>query len=322
MSQSERIFWINDKLQNKQRLTIKAVADHFKVSERQVKRDFKKIREENGAPLKYNTETRSYEYEGGFDKMKFASQEMVLAYVMLEALAKNQSYSAVVSNDLLKEMRNKVPSEYHTICDKIEYQLPFSQDIKPELFYVICQSIQSRMQLHIQYRNMHDEESERDIEPERLVNYEGSWYILGWDHKREQLANFNIFRISSAESTEMQFVEHTGYPKMKDGFTFRNYEEELLRYVEGAYGIFKGTATRLARIRFTGTAANIVRDQHWHPKQVTREEDNAVILQFPFSNATELMGKILGYGAEAQPIDPPELVDQWKQKIKELSSLL
>ncbi len=322
MSQSERIFWINDKLQNKQILTIDDVVQHFGVSVRQVKRDFKKIREENGAPLKYNKLTKSYEYEGGFEKMKFASQEMILAYVMLDALAKNQSYSAVVSHDLLNEMRQKVPVDYRQVCDRIMYQLPYSQEISPDLFFVVCGSIQQRKQLHITYRNSKNEESERNIEPERLVNYEGSWYILGWDHKNERLANFNIFRIGSASVTEDDYAVHGGYPKMKDGFTFRNYDEELARYVDGGFGIFKGSVTKLARIRFTGEAANIVRDQHWHSKQVTKEDGNAVILQFPFSNSTELMGKILGYGADAQPLEPAELVEEWKKKITELSNLL
>lgn len=324
MSQSERIFWINDKLQNKQTVTVASVAAHFGISERQVKRDFAKLRAENKAPLKYDKETRSYVYEGGFDKLKFASQEMMLAYVMLDAVAHSQNFSAVVSKELLEDMSKKVPSEYRAVCERIVYQLPYSQEINADWFYVICQCISNRHCMHISYVNNQGTASERDIEPERLVNYDGLWYIIGFDHKSSSFRTFNVSHISQATETDEPFLDHSkGYPRMLEGFTYRNYDEHLKRYVEGSFGIFKDSTTRLCQLQFTGTAANVVRGQRWHAKQVIKSDDeNGLVIQFPFSNSTELLGKILGYGVQARPLGPDDLVEEWKQRIRELSQLL
>jgi len=324
MSQIERIIWINEKLQNHQPLTISAVMNHFKVSERQVKRDIKRMREEQNAPILWNADKRYYEYQGSFDQMKFAGQEMVLAYVILDALARNQNYSAVVSKELLKSMNDNIPASYRNICNKIIYQLPFSQEIDPEKFYLICQSLNDRKQLHISYTNNQGIASERDIEPERLVNYEGAWYIIAFDYKSNDLRTFNISHMGTVVETDIPFDTHKqGYPRMVQGHSYATYEEHLTRYVEGGYGIFKGASTKLCQIQFTGTAANVVRNQQWHGKQqVKRDDENGLVLQFPFSNSTELLGKILGYGINARPLEPPELVAEWKERIKQLSSLL
>lgn len=324
MSQIERIIWINEKLQNHQPLTITAVMNHFKVSERQVKRDIKRMREDQNAPIIWNADKRCYEYQGSFDQMKFAGQEMILAYVMLEALARNQNYSAVVSQELLKSMTDNIPSNYRKICDRIIYQLPYSQEISPEKFYIICQSMNNRHRLHISYTNNSGKSSERDIEPERLINYEGAWYIIAFDYESGEFRNFNISHIGALVETDTEYDDHKkGYPKMIGKHSYANYEEHLTRYVEGSYGIFKGSATTLCQIQFTGMAANIVRGQKWHSKQVVkRDDENGLVIQFPFSNSTELMGKILGYGVNARPLEPPELVAEWKDKITQLSSLL
>ena len=78
----------------------------------------------------------------------------------------------------------------------------------------------------------------------------------------------------------------------------------------------------MAKIRFTGRAAVVIKSQTWHPNQKLEFKDDYAELSLPIAEYYEILSRIISHGEEAQPIEPPELVNAWKEKIKELSKLI
>jgi predicted DNA-binding transcriptional regulator YafY len=58
----------------------------------------------------------------------------------------------------------------------------------------------------LRYRNWRGEESERQLDPYRLVNHAGRWYIIGWCHLRHSIRVFRLERIEEVKLEEETFT--------------------------------------------------------------------------------------------------------------------
>ncbi len=313
MSQTERILFIDRQLRNTGSLTLKDVVNEFEVSERQVKRDIEYMRDRFEAPIEWNSRNRAYIYAKTFEQLKFADQHLILSYLTMQSMLKNANYFPAVSDELLQNLKAQIPKEYLEICDKILYQVPTAESLEPQFFTGICSSLREKVCLELTYVNTKNEESVRKIEPCNLINYGGNWYVVAFDHKRNELRTFNVARIKKLSSTKIKFLDH--------GPDFNN---KLKAYLDSGFGIFLGEKTLTVKIEFSKKAVQIVRTQLWHPKQSMREwqKDGSAFLElsFPAANLTEVLSNVLKFGSNARPLEPPELVLLWQSEIKNMFS--
>lgn len=313
MSQTERILFIDRQLRNTGSLTLKDVVNEFEVSERQVKRDIEYMRDRFEAPIEWNSKNRTYVYAKSFEHLKFADQHLILSYLVMQSMLKNASYFPAVSNELLQNLKSQIPKEYLEICDKILYQVPAAESLEPEFFTRICSALREKNCLELTYVNSKNEESVRQIEPCNLINYGGNWYVIAFDHKRNELRTFNVARIKKLLPAKTKFLDH--------GADFKN---KVQTYLNSGFGIFLGEKTQTVKIEFSKKAVQIVKNQIWHPKQTMRElhKNGALFLElsFPAANLTEVLSSILKFGSNARPLEPVELVTLWKTEIKNMFS--
>ena len=74
-----------------------------------------------------------------------------------------------------------------------------------------------------------------------------------------------------------------------------------------SYGIFSGKADKAAVLRFTPKQARWVASEQWHPEQLRRfEKDGSYVLEFPYSNDSELVMDILRYGENVEVVSPAQ----------------
>lgn len=310
MSQLERISYIDRKIRQKIRFSLNDIANHFEISTRQIKRDIEFMRDRLDIPIIYNRALNSYEYETECKKLMFADQNRLLIYVVLNSLVKDQHYVPLYSEDIVQKVAADVPKDLIEICDKISYGMPHSSIIEPDIFFTVCTSLKEKKAIKIAYKNLQNVESERLVEPEHIKNYEGSWYMIAYDCKSESLRTFHLSRIKKAQLTNESFILHPA-----------SYAEELKVFLNSGYGIFMGTQNQIeVKIRFTGRAKQIVQHQEWNKNQKVEEgTENGIEyldLSFLVTNFSEIIGKILSFGAEAKPVYPNELVSAWKDSIK------
>ncbi len=319
MSQTERILYLDKRMRLNGSVSAQVAADHFEISVRQIKRDIEALRDRFSAPIVYSREKKGYCYETAFDELETAGQSMVMFYVMIKALAQSQNVIPVLSEEILKSLEVNVPNEYREMCERINYQIPQYQEINSMHFVAICDALKEHTCLEIEYLNVSGDLSIRLVEPLEVINYGGIWYMACFDRLKKGLRTFNVSRIRKAKATDEPWEKHKeGYPNVR----FKSFSAEVEQFLSGGFGIFLGAQRQNVRIEFSGTPAHIVRNQVWHSAQKMKNlEDGKVELQFPAADFTEVLAKILYFGKNAKPLEPPELVERWKEEVRAMASM-
>jgi predicted DNA-binding transcriptional regulator YafY len=155
------------------------------------------------------------------------------------------------------------------------------------------------------YKSPQNRTSTRTVEPLKLINYQGRWYLLAWCTLRQATRTFHLARITS--------------PAI--GTKITQPRQTTDQHLESSFGIFKGNPRYHAEILFTGTAAELVKNQIWHKKQKILESDGGVIIQVPISDYREIMAKILQYGSQAVVLKPNSLVDIISKETQKMTAL-
>ena len=174
---------------------------------------------------------------------------------------------------------------------------------RPEHFEAVASATIKRQRLSIIYRaRYNDEETVREVSPQRLVYYRDNWYLDGWCHLRKGLRSFSMDRISKAEMLA---------PKARSVA-----EKTLNEVLASSYGIFSGKADKRAVLRFTPKQARWVASEQWHPQQVSQfDKDGSYLLEIPYSNDGELIMDILKYGPDVEVVSPAELRKSVKRRL-------
>jgi predicted DNA-binding transcriptional regulator YafY len=157
-------------------------------------------------------------------------------------------------------------------------------------------------QVKICYKKIGHEPEERIVSPQTILRYRDNWYMDVWCHLRNELRTFSLNRISKLEvlNTPAKVVTVV----------------DLRSYYTGSYGIYSGKAKAIAKIHFTGAAAEEVSQEEWHPDQMMEMATNGdCILSIPYGDPTELVMDILRWGELAEVISPKELRDKVAHKV-------
>lgn len=260
MSQLERAVYIDRTLRAEGLLTVRSIAERFEISPRQAKRDIEYMRDRLGAPIAFDSVSRSYHYDAAFDDLRFADERMLLFYVLARSLAVNEAYIPVISSEVLGELESHVAEGYRCLEDRIRYDLSLAEPIDMNLFSGLCEAMRDGKCVDIAYVNSGGVESSRRIEPERLLHYSGKWYVVAFDRLRSSIRTFHTGRIRNLSLTQEPVTKRTS-----------ELERRLDDYLGRSFGMFKGRSIERATVRFYGKVAPLVRNQRWHPQQIDSE---------------------------------------------------
>lgn len=83
---------------------------------------------------------------------------------------------------------------------------------------------------------------------------------------------------------------------------------QIDQFVGKGYGIFSGDEIRWAKLRFSSERARWVSRESWHPEQkLSTEPDGSLLMEVPFTDATELAMDVLRHGHHVEVMEPVEL---------------
>ncbi|MBQ9126598.1 MAG: transcriptional regulator [Thermoguttaceae bacterium] len=126
------------------------------------------------------------------------------------------------------------------------------------------------------------------------VFYSRAWYVVGYSALHRETRTFKIARFASVEPSEAKFLENLNF--------------SLDSYFGDAWRFIRGPRTHRVVVRFSEKVGTNVAEVRWHKTQQTRVfPDGSAELEFRVAGLTEIIWWILGYGAEAEVLEPPEL---------------
>jgi len=182
---SIRLSQILLKLNNGERFTIDELAEEFNVSSRTIHRDINERL--SYLPLKKENGYISVE-EYCLGKLSF---DDIRAFATLSGI--KNLYPSLSNQFLVDLLNDKVNSSY--IVKGINYE---ETKDKNKLFETINIAILQNKQLSFTYKN-----KSRVINPYKLANINGSWYLLGVE--KDTLKHFSISKIKNLNTTKQTF---------------------------------------------------------------------------------------------------------------------
>jgi proteasome accessory factor B len=168
-------------------------------------------------------------------------------------------------------------------------------------FEPLTAALRDRQAVTFSYRVPEDDAaSSRRLQPWGVVCWRGRWYVVGHDLGRDAPRCFRLSRIVSE-------VRRTGRPG-----AYQPPEVDLISYVARSSGPVERPGRAIVALR-PGRAAGVRR---WAAEVIAGDDgDRAVV---PYSDAEFLAHWLVGYGADAVVLDPPEVRDHVIARLREI----
>ena len=307
MDRTERFYHIDQLLNERRCVSIQTFIDELEVSQATFKRDIEYMRERLHAPIVWDRDLRGYRFERNEPAASsYALPGLWFNASEIHALLSMQQLLADVQPGLLEPhiepLRTRIlmllDGDDHS-ADEVQRRIRVlhmaARSVTPRFFEMVSSALLSRRRLHlVHYSRERDEETEREVSPQRLVHYRDNWYLDTWCHLRRGLRSFAVdgFRTTSVLNK-----------------TARDVSNDVLDAELGSgYGIFAGSETRTATLRFSSRRARWVANEQWHSKQCGYyDEHGYYVLELPYSDERELMMDILKFGPDVEVMAPVSL---------------
>lgn len=304
----ERIYYFHGELTQSRYPNATSLVNQFEVSTATARRDIAYLRDRLLAPIAFDQLKNGFYYtEEDFGLPFEKSPKLIFLLGMLSKIADEAGLGSLEEvQSLEKRLSELVFPAYSKLVDAIHCEWVEVESLSSAIFEAIIEATVTKKTLQVSYRSAKAEESERTLEPLRLVSYQGRWYLLAYCRLRQDIRLFHIARMLSVR---------LGHETFK-----RESEDNYNSYLNSAFGIFKGEAVFQATILFTSTAAELVRHQRWHRDQFIEEVDEGILLRLPVNDDRELIMKILQYGSMARVIEPNSLCQRIHLEAKAIAA--
>lgn len=308
MSLLERVFYFHQEARKGNYPNARTLVDHFEVSIATARRDIGYLRDRLLAPLAFDRKRNGFTYQDDGFRLPFEeSPRIVFLLAMLGKLAEEAGLGGLPEvRQLEQRLATLISADYHKIVDSLFCQWIEVESIDHTIFETIIEAVVQKRLAALEYRPVGGQLGARTVAPLQIINYQGRWYLYGFCNLRQENRLFQIARIRKAALT--------GQPIPADIHFDRNH---LIQ----SFGIFQGKPRYQAEILFTATAADLVRNQHWHKDQELTAVEDGLLLRVPVSDSRELIMKILQHGAMARVISPPELVLRIQRETRAMAGL-
>lgn len=301
MNRIDRLFGILLLLQRHKRQRAEDLARAFEVSVRTIYRDMAALGE-LGVPL-VTLPAQGYQLMEGYYLPPLVFSPMEASALFLGARL------------LALQAAGQLPGDAETALDKLAHALPDSsrqqveeltrliQFVVPQDRFnlddprlkVLQQAIREQRVIRIRYHSFNRNEiTSRDVEPLELRYYNGSWYISGYCRLRQDGRGFRLERIE-----ELELLPKTFTPRLPEAVA---------------------TPDVTVRIRFDASVLRWVRErQHYGlvtEETVTGSADR--IMVYRLHTTQEIKSWLLGWGAAAEVLTPPEFRDEMRAEAQKL----
>ncbi len=337
MDATERFYKIDQMLRNRGVVSVHDFLAVLEVSPATFKRDLQYLRDRLHAPVTWDREKRGYRFTDPdpaapryqLPGLWFNDTE-IHALLTMHHLLENLQPGLLGPHieplkQRIKALLERTDNSAEEVMMRIRVLPLAARKVEPQCFQVISHALLRRCRLFIRhYNRVRNEETEREISPQRLVHYRDNWYLDAWDHGKNALRSFAVDTVRGARLIDKQ--------------TKNIAEKTLDAELSAGYGIFAGRKTQWAKLRFSPERARWVAQEQWHPKQKSHfevqgrtnvagirtmgaTEDGYYILEIPYSDDRELLMDILKHGPEVEVLSPKSLRTTAQEQLRRAAHL-
>lgn len=254
-----RLFWTMGQLRSGRPFRATDLAEKWDVGLRTAYRDIDFLRDAWLAPVEFDRARNGYVLTDPTYALPAIalSQGELLGLFFAErvvALYRGTPYANAMRSALAK-LEALLPDEIRIGAASLDSFL--SLDLgpvlapDPDVFAAVALSITSGRRLRVRYRSLStDRTRDRTIEPYRVFNHKGDWYVVGYDHTRGELREFALHRMRRPVVLDEKY-------EIDRAFRFEKYMSDV-------FGVEKGGRPMEVSIRFAPRQARWIRERKWH----------------------------------------------------------
>jgi predicted DNA-binding transcriptional regulator YafY len=316
MSDPERLHRIKYMIQQRKCVPIEDFMSVLEISKATFKRDLEYLRSRSKADIEYDRFLGGYKFKEGSDINKIEltgiwfSEKEATALVLMQHLLSSLDQGGLIGPHIepLTAIIDGILGQSETTAKELRKRIKVigmgSRKNSIENFSEIGAALLKRNRLQLDYYSKgKDENTKREISPQRLIYYRENWYLDAYCHLREGLRSFALDGILTAVLTNTKAQEVS--------------EKECQEHFAQSYGIFSGKATQRAKLRFTPEHARWVSGEHWHGQQVgSFDKEGYYNLEFDFNQDPELVMDILKHGSGVEVVSPSSLKNKVKAELE------
>ena len=341
-TQLERFRLIDSMLADGEVLAFEKMLDSLRLelrddllSDSSLRRDFRYMKNELGAPLAYDKKLHGWHYTKPFKLPAEAFSDDEILFLKLIRGLVNQNSNDDFLYKAFDKLLNKISPSSHTESSRhAEQSHHAEQSCHAELvsasltdrFYIaprpkqlidegvvekVLEAVKNNYLLDFNYFSKWEpEERHRKIMPFQLVFDGGSMFLYG-AASRDKSPNPRLFNLSKMH--DVQVITSRTF-ELPSNFRFREAFEK------GRFGAFQYDEAYDYKIEVTGEARNIVREYIWADNQIIEEnqKEGTTTISFTSSQWIPVFRWLLSFGENARPLEPDWLVEQWKQTVEKM----
>ncbi|QOY53027.1 helix-turn-helix transcriptional regulator [Candidatus Sulfurimonas baltica] len=189
-----RLTMILARLNDGESLSVKELSEEFNVSSKTIQRDFN----ERLSAFHIYQDKRKWKMQDGFSIEKTKSLQEQLVLDIIEKITEGIGGKfATTSHKLLSKIKNE---DFNPIYTKLNIE-----DISDKFneIQVIEKAIKDKTELECSYENEREGVFKATIQPLKIVNYEGFWYLVAF--RDERIQKYYIKTLSNIQPTTQTF---------------------------------------------------------------------------------------------------------------------
>ncbi|MGA1318533.1 MAG: helix-turn-helix transcriptional regulator [Rubrivivax sp.] len=319
MDRSERFYRIEALIRSRGCVCFADLLKELEVSPATLKRDLQYLRDRMNAPIVWDVYDRGYKLQASTGARMPVQHELpgvwfsereIHALLTMHQLIGSLDDGGVLARhlqpllDKLQGMLGANSREAALLMKRVRIVSTGRRPVPSKWFELFGDALLRRRRVHMRYQTRGRRAiSEREVSPQRLVHYRGTWYLDAWCHRKEQLLRFALDAVDAAQALDLRARD----------IAIKTVETEL----DAGYGIFAGRRAQWAHLRFAPEVTPWVSREEWHPAQQARLlDDGGYDLRLPYTNETELVMDVLRHAGNVTVLGPPSLAGAVRAQLE------
>jgi len=306
----DRLLAITMLLLNRKRVSAKELSDRFEVSLRTIYRDVETIQFAGIPVVSYPGATGGYEIMDRYrlDRQFLSLEELNSIVVALKGIRTTMEDREI--EPLLDKVGALLGRSGHDRAGGAAERLvidinPWSSGEADKLKLAsLREAIRDQRAVRFSYTSTDGDQSSRSCEPMRLVLKGYVWYVYGYCLLREDFRIFRLSRIRELEATGSSFLRREEPP-----------QGELLRWGRRTHDNMVDLVLQF-RPRVRAKA-----EDYFEPGEIEPQPDGTVVVRTTRPDEPWLYGYLLGFGADARVMAPPEVAAKLRAQAEEIVKL-
>lgn len=292
----------------------KELSEKCETSERNIYRDLDLLSQAN-VPLMNEGHGKGYKFYGNFkqfpldwdnDEFKAFTLLPVLLGEKYKTKALISAYEKVMATHVAEIVEKK--SLLSNLSRVIQNGNSATSNTEKDLLPLISEAVLASKTIeaiyHTQSRNI---TTKREIDPYYLMPRNDRLYIIGFDHKSNEIRTFRLSRFQHINLLNQRFT--------KD-------EINLKKYLQYTWSIIRGEERIHFKIKFSRDVARYVKEEDYNVSPtLTSLEDGNLLFEVIVNDDREFLRWLMKYGAEAEIIEPKYYRDKMKEILHKWNSI-